>query len=279
MRMQTPGGRWVPVEVVMKNYEVVPYVLIPLLGYSGINALAESIKERIDRGFDCLIMVTGERGAGKSTIVLQTALAIDPNFSVDNVAFRVEEFSEVFARNKPGSEGHYPQIIMDEAGFSMHATDWASRMQRTITKHMIISRIKRQIIWMTVPKRAQLNNQLRDMPYLWVDVREYMPFHKGYAEVLNAPGSLQSKWHPERYWVHSFALMFPELKGPLWDEYERRKIEFVRGVTEDQGSSGIDDDLDDSIRKMTAEGATQREIGARLGIAHSTVSKRLRKKI
>jgi IS30 family transposase len=65
----------------------------------------------------------------------------------------------------------------------------------------------------------------------------------------------------------------------LWDEYETRKIEFVRGVTEDQGSSGIDDDLDDSIRKMTAEGATQREIGDRLGIAHSTVSKRLHQKV
>jgi len=236
MRFLTPGGRIVKAECIDDRFPVENNVLVPCLGYSGIKVLAEYIRERIDFGFDCLILVTGDRGAGKSTLILEAALELNQKFSVDNVAFRIEEFGETFKTNKPGKVKRYSQVIMDEAGHTCHAQDWMNRVQRTITKHMIVSRIKRQVIWMAVPKRSQLNNQLRDMPYIWVHVSEPREFVQGYAQVLTAPGPVQSMWHSERYWLHQFCFIFPELKGDLWDEYEKRKKQFVDEVTTDLAS-------------------------------------------
>jgi len=233
MKFLTPGGRHIDAECIEPNFPVENNVSVPLLGYSGVKVLAEYIRERIDARFDCFILVTGDRGAGKSTLILETSLELNQKLSVDKIAFRAEEFAEIFKTNKPGKVKRYSQVIMDEAGHTCHAQDWMKRVQRTITKHMIVSRIKRQVVWMAVPKRSQLNNQLRDMPYIWVHVSEPREFIQGYAQVLTAPGPVQSMWHSERYWLHQFCFIFPELTGPLWEEYEERKKAFVDEVTED----------------------------------------------
>jgi hypothetical protein len=227
----TPGNRIVWAECKELKHAVENRVVVPLLGDSGIKVLAEYIRERIDHNFDCLIMVSGDRGAGKSTLVLQTALELDPHLSVDNVAFRIEDFARIFQKNTK-SRKKYRNIIMDESGHSFHSRDWGNRVQRTVIKHMIISRVEKEIIWELVPKRSQMDNQLRDMPYIWVHVCEPSEFVQGYAIVMTAPGQLQSMWHPERFWVHQFAFTFGPLVGELWDEYEKRKIAFVSEETE-----------------------------------------------
>ena len=232
MPWETPGGRTVWAECIQESFPVENNVFVPCLGESGIEVLAEYIRERIDHGFDCLIMVSGDRGSGKSTLILQTALELDKNITADSVAFRLEDFARIFKYNSTKKK-RYAQVIMDESGHAFHSRDWNNRVQRTVIKHMIISRVKRQIIWEAVPKRSQLDNQLRDMPYLWVHVTEPREFVQGFAVVLTAPSPLQSMWHPERYWVHQFAFMFNKLEGPLWDEYEKRKIEFVDAITEE----------------------------------------------
>jgi hypothetical protein len=229
----TPGGRKVLAECLKHNYPVENNVKVPALGDSGIKVLAEYIKERIDYGFDCLILVTGDRGAGKSTVILQTGLEVNKNLTVDSIAFRIEDFARILNTNKPGRVGRYPQVILDEAGHALFAQDWMNRAQRTIAKEMIINRINRQIAWMAVPKRSQLNNQLRDMPYIWIHVQEPQAFVQGYAQVLTAPGPIQSMWHPERYWVHQFVFTFSKLEGLFWDQYEKAKLEFVNKVTEE----------------------------------------------
>lgn len=254
--------------------------LIPLLDESGIDYLAECIKERIEHKRDCPILVTGDRGIGKSTVKIKTARRIDPQFDIDKIAFSLEEFEKIFNENPYGDgEKHiYPQVDMDEAGHALYGPEWLAREQRTIAKQLIISRIKRQIIWMAVPKRMQFNNQLRNMAAIWVHVSEPREFVQGYAVVRMAPAHLQSEWHADKYWEPKFAFIFTAETGDLWDRYEKKKIDFVNRVTSDtaNGKSRQRDSMIVEIaQRMHTKGLTQFEIGEYLGKERSSISKML----
>jgi len=253
---------------------------IPLFDESGKTVLAKFITERIDHKRDCPILVTGDRGAGKSTLIGSTALEIDPNFPVENVAFRLSEFEHVFNTNPYGDglKGLYPQNDMDEAGHALYGPEWLKEEQRIIAKQLIISRIKQQIIWMAVPKRKQFNNQLRDMAYIWVHVMEPKEYLQGYAIVRVAPPDLQSEWFLEKYWVPRFAFTFPSLSGKWWDKYEEKKIAFVNEVTAEtakgrlKGGGKRVQAGDKAIKELYTNGSySERTLADKLGVSDTTI--------
>ena len=253
----TPGGRRVPIQVLEEKHEVSrikggPAVVVPLTDFSGIRLIAEIIKERIDRGRDCPVLVTGDRGAGKSTLILEVATTIDPEFDVDHIAFRLDDFNRIFSKNPAGDgkKGLYPQVVLDEAGHALFAQDWMARAQKTVAKQLIISRIKRQIVWFAVPRRMQLNNQLRDMPYIWIHVAEPFEYLQGYAIVHASPYTPEAKWHLEKFWVPRLALIYPSMSGPLWDRYEAEKIGFVDEVTLETASGSSGDQISDAFTEL-----------------------------
>jgi len=281
--MLTPGKRRVPVSIISKKHPVRGVVresYVSLLDESGVRFLAECIKERIDHNRDCPILVTGDRGIGKSTVKIKTAKTIDPKFDIGQIAFRLEEFEKIFQSNPygDGKKGIYPQIDMDEAGHALYGPEWLAREQRTIAKQLIISRIKRQIIWMAVPKRMQFNNQLRNMAAIWVHVSEPQEFVQGYALVRMAPAHLQSEWHSDKYWEPKFAFIFTAETGDLWERYEAKKIAFVNEVTGETmtGRTKRRDDFELQVVTRLAEKKMSQEfIGEIIGKERSTISKML----
>ena len=283
MLMLTPGGKAISVSVITKKHPIRGIVrpsIIPLLDESGVDFLAECIKERIAHKRDCPILVTGDRGIGKSTVKIKTARKVDPKFDIDHIAFRLEEFEQIFNTNPFGDadKGIFPQVDMDEAGHSLYGPDWLQKEQRTIAKQLIISRIKRQIIWMAVPKRMQFNNQLRNMAAIWVHVSEPQEFVQGYALVRMAPSHLQSEWHSDKYWEPKFAFVFTAETGDLWERYETKKIAFVNEVTADtaNGRTRRRDDFELQVVTRLAEKKMSQEfIGEIIGKEQSTVSKML----
>jgi len=281
--MLTPGKRRVPVSIISSKHPVRGVVresYVSLLDESGVRFLAECIKERIDHNRDCPILVTGDRGIGKSTVKIKTAKTIDPKFDIGQIAFRLEEFEKIFQSNPygDGKKGVYPQIDMDEAGHALYGPEWLAREQRTIAKQLIISRIKRQIIWMAVPKRMQFNNQLRNMAAIWVHVSEPQEFVQGYALVRMAPAHLQSEWHSDKYWEPKFAFIFTAETGDLWERYEAKKIAFVNEVTGEtmSGRTKRRDDFELQVVNRLAERKMTHEfIGEIIGKERSTISKML----
>jgi hypothetical protein len=243
--MLTPGGKPIRVNVISLKHKVKqgrkPHT-IPLIDKSGIRFLAECAKERVDNGRDCMILWTGDRGAGKSTGILETALEIDPGFDIDSITFWLEDFGAKFASNpqggvQPDGSTIYPQNDLDEAGHALYGPQWLAREQLEISKNMIINRIMRQIVHIAVPKRKQFNNQIRDMAFLWAHVSEPKEYKQGYAVVRMAPVEKQSEFHTEKYWEPKFAFIFPEMTGDLWDRYEAKKIAFVREASKDMGKA------------------------------------------
>ena len=283
----TPGGKKVSVRLIQKDYPIRQgkyRFVVPFLDDTGIRLLAEIIRERINRMKDVFVIVTGDRGCGKSTLILRLCLEVDKAFSVDHIAFKLEDFGRLFNENPQGdgSKGVYPQVVMDEAGHALYGMDWLTKEQKIIAKELIISRIKRQILYMAVPKRKQLNNQVRDMAFVWIHVSEPEDYYQGYAVVRLAPPKIQSEFHSEKLWTPKFAFVFPQLEGALWDEYEKRKIAFVNEVTDDiaagRASSRTVEQRNEAIReclRMTAlagQPVNQAELGRKLGLSRSQMS-------
>jgi len=288
----TPGGKFVRARVLDREWPVKQSNFghvnhVPLFDETGKTVVAKFITERIDHKKDCPVLVTGDRGAGKSTVIGSIALEIDPKFPVDNVAFRLTDFAAVFDKNPQGDgeNGIYPQISMDEAGHALYGSEWLKQEQRIIAKQLIISRIKQQIIWMAVPKRKQFNNQVRDMAYIWIHVLEPREYLQGYAIVRVAPPDMQSEWLPEKYWAPRFVFTFPSLTGEWWDAYEKKKITFVNEVTAEtakgKGRTKENDSRDAAIRRLVEDHTKLHDpISARelstdpsIGLSHAQISR------
>jgi predicted XRE-type DNA-binding protein len=279
----TPGGK--PVEGRVTNpehfagYQNGEKITVPLMDDSGIHVVAEIIKERIDRGRDCPILVTGDRGCGKSTLILEIALEVDPKLTIEKIAFRLEDFARIFNENPPGGGGVYPQVILDEAGHALFAQDWMNRAQKIVAKQLIISRVKRQVIWFAVPRRMQLNNQLRDMPYMWIHVSEPAEYKQGYAQVHLSPPGPDQKWYLEKYWKPWCAFVYPQLIGGLWDRYEEKKIAFVNEVTaETANGNAKKDDVLNIIHNLRKQRMSHQEIAEIVGLSRGRISQLLSSK-
>jgi hypothetical protein len=286
--IKTPGGRTVLVNVINPKHPVRQAghtFTVPLIDESGIRVVGECAKERVDNRRDCMILWTGDRGAGKSTGITKVARFIDPGFDVPQIAFHLEEFSKLFCTNPQGDgeKGIYPQVVMDEAGYALYGMQWLQREQMIIAKQMIINRIMRQIVHAAVPKRKQFNNQVRDMAFIWVHVSEPQEYLQGYAVVRMAPAHLQSEFHSEKYWEPKLAFTFTEEKGDFWDRYETKKIAFVKEVTEEnakgKAKGGKFADARDAVmkayyeyRRAKGEPLTYESLGEIVGLRKSQVA-------
>ena len=279
MRIRTPGGKWYRVNVIDPRHEIrAPggfRVRVPLLDNSGIFLTAKCIKEHINHKRNCNILMTGDPGHGKSTLISHCALEVDPNFNVAQVAFWLKDFEVIF-KSTPygdGETGVYPQINMDESAHAMYGPEYMKEEQRTLAKNMIISRRKRNIIWFATPKRKLLNPHVREMVNIWIHVTEPKPFLPGYARVRFAPPEKQSEFHAEKFWEPKFAFTFPEMTGPFWEEYEEKKIAFMEEASVKKVSSEAEDVLKIVVKNLRARGMSQAEIGKVIERNQSTVSR------
>lgn len=276
-----------PVRVIDPEYQVKMFSdgfgsrshTVPLCDESGIEFLARTIKERIDNKRDCPILLTGDPGIGKSTVGIKLARKIDSDFKLDNIAFRIEDFGRIFNENAFGGGSKYPQILLDEAGHALFGQQWMDREQQEVAKMLIIGRIKRQIIYMAVPRPGQLNSQARDRPFMWIHVFEPHEYEQGAAKVYLAPPELQSEFYVSKYWECKLVFTFKELEGQFWDNYEQRKIQFVQEITAQTASgAGKYDRYVRLIRHMIeTQGYSQTKIAEIMGCDKSWITLMLKK--
>ena len=280
MLMPTPGKKLVEVGVVEKRHEIKSSgdfrLTVPLLDPSGIKFTARCIQEHIINKRNYNVLVTGDPGLGKSTLISQIALEVDPNFSVDKVAFWLKDFDKIFQENPYGNgeTGVFPQLSMDEAAHAMYGPEYMKEEQRVLAKNMIISRIKRQTIYFSTPKRKLLNPHVREMVNIWIHVGEPRPYLQGYARVRFAPPERQSEFHVEKYWEPKYAFIFGPMSGPWWEKYEEKKVAFLNEAAISKPKFNGDDTLIRIVTKNLKHfGMTQTEIAKILERGQASVSR------
>lgn len=113
------------------------------------NPFIEFIKNRVKRNKNCLIIIVGETGSGKSYGGLRLLEVLDPTFNIDRVAFSGKEFLEIIMRK---DLKHGNGIMLDEAGISMDARTWWSTHNRLINLTLQTFRYRRLICVFTCPQ-------------------------------------------------------------------------------------------------------------------------------
>ena len=149
---------------------------------SYLNPAAEEfirdLKYDLRNDWDRIIVVTGPRGVGKSTLSLMLVKLVDYYFNFSRLAFQPEEIIPVIQ----GMEA-YEGMVMDEGGEVWGRQDWATKVSINITKQFQGDRFRNTIRFVLAPNIFYLNRKAIDMAHYWI--RVYSPDNRlrGYAEL------------------------------------------------------------------------------------------------
>lgn len=110
------------------------------------------LQEAIPNNWDCLGIVFGREGSGKSTLATQICYKLDPQFSVNNIVFKGEEFL-----NAIETLPYESAILWDEAITGAKASQYAEKIAQQIITNLTMIRKKRLKIILCLPYLYMIN--------------------------------------------------------------------------------------------------------------------------
>jgi len=229
------GKNAIPVNQYKEDYQVGynPPVLVPIYDSSFLNYLIKLWQYRVNQCWSVDVMITGDRRVGKSTLASILASMMYKIFSVNNIAFKIEQFQEILRSNPVAGDGIYPVAILDEAGFDMFAQEWADQLQKEMVKAFEIIGAKYQTIFLLAPNPSLINRGLRKMASYWI----YLPSEKMTRGVAEYYEVKVNKYDGSIYYDPQCAFLFDPIDQDhnnhllsIWKEYEKRKMEFIEDV-------------------------------------------------
>lgn len=162
--------------------------------------------------------LVGETGRGKSWAGLCLAETLDPNFSIDQVAFTPIEFLELVKSNEYG-KGSF--IVFDEAGVGISNRDWYSEVNKQVGFVLDTWRNQNRGAIFTLPSLGGLDKKALGRLHGYIDMKG-IDYEEG-----NSLGKyyniVQDTWSGQIY------RKFPELREPGKDYMiEKKWIKFMR---------------------------------------------------
>jgi hypothetical protein len=277
--LKTENGKEIEVGVLAPRIAVRSdkkgHIFVPFLDERVIDYIAALILEMIEDGFDCIVMITGRRRTGKSTLGAQIARKVDPAFSVKNVAFRIEAFSDVLNENPYADvgKGIIPQALYDEAGHGLYSKEWMSLWVRNLVKCLEVIGMKQEICYFILPHMKKLTGDIRDeMCHIWIDVDTKYKHERGYAELFMGN---RNKFEQSIWWNPKCAFKFNEMTDPWWIEYQDKKRGFVNEIAAEKltntNQSKKDERLAQVLDIMHRDGLTYREIELKYKVPRQTI--------
>jgi len=86
---------------------------------SKTNVFLENVKRIIlEKDLDWLHVIVGKEGVGKSSLGIYLCRTFDPNFSIENIVFDINELKDRVRNSKPGDA-----ILIDEGALIFFSTD------------------------------------------------------------------------------------------------------------------------------------------------------------
>jgi hypothetical protein len=129
--------------------------------------LVKAIKKRIDIKWDCVFVVDGEEGVGKSSLSILLGYLLDKDFDLDkNIAY-LPQTSEV--EEKFRSIESKQVLLIDEAIKAFYKLRFMDKMQARINIMYATERKQRKITILCIPRFTDLNEFFRnDRVQFWI---------------------------------------------------------------------------------------------------------------
>lgn len=231
----------------------------------GTRYILRKIIKQQEKEQDCLIMITGKEGKGKSTLMAhimriieeEKGIKINPN---DSVAFRLKDFFRIWGRAPK-----FAPLCLDE-GKELMGINFQKQDVKTFEEKMTSLRIESHIYIICI------TNPFRVMKYVKEDKKSYI-FHcmnRRNVKIFNASEfnrmiedikDFKSTALLDRSNKYIFSDSFGKAEGEFWDQYSLMKKSFAaqeKALLEQHRELEYSDDVVKEIRK--AEGTTQKEV-------------------
>jgi hypothetical protein len=210
----------------------------------------------------------GETGDGKSWGAARIAEAVDPNFTVDNIAFNVEEFLEIAGdKSKPAGS----ITVLDEAGVAASNRNWYEVANEVLNFLLQTWREQNRGAILTVPELDLIDKAVRRRFHHYfemVSIDEEEQVSKAKCQYIDT-----DRKHGKNYfWYHRLKgedgrvrkykhVQFNPPSEDLREKYETRKQEYTQQLNEDllekikQENSDEDDgrSLDSIVDEIVSE--------------------------
>lgn len=248
----------------------------------------------------------GVRRSGKSVNAICQAFAIDPDFSIENVAFTFQDLKElIYSKQKVA-------LVWDEASVTAYARDFMTRVNKDMNKFFQVFGYRRICIIATFQSMAALDAELRRQidAVFWCRSHDYrdksgepatrkfiMPFKVkknpfdfpkitpwSYLPTKNSPNPVNIGWIqvPE----YEKLLNYYGVSKQFMKDYQKKKQEFFESMDQDEDSEETHIDkrwlqtvekqqnaLKTSINYMSTKlGMTQKEISSAIQVPRSTIN-------
>ena len=145
--------------------------------------------QAIPNNWDGLGLFFGREGSGKSTLVFQTALYLDPAFNLSRVVFTPEQFENLIDNVPDGSA-----VVWDEAVTGASSTDHASKISSSIIKKLVQIRKKKLKILLCYSYLYSLNSYFIGRCLFSVYVYAKNFDDRGYAYFYSQPQTETLYW-------------------------------------------------------------------------------------
>jgi hypothetical protein len=207
-----------------------------------IRAFADLIRDVCQDGWDAPIAVTGPRGVGKSTFLLQFFKEWSDDYNpVRDMPMDRDGLVELIDNG-----GRYKGIHCDEAIGMLFSRNWSDPEQIALLSKFDRSRHMNQVIGIAIPRFAALDSHLRNsVVRFWVHVyKRTLNPRKAYAHVFQADDNpaatdvwdlkgIHKRWingSLQRHYLYRGEIVFdPLTKGEeeVYDEIKRIKRSIV----------------------------------------------------
>jgi len=287
-QLAAPDGERITVGVVSDGYQIGrgkrSKQIVNVYDERFLDYIAALVRHRPKTGWDCNILLTGPRRAGKSTLGIQIGRKVDPrHFTIKQVAFRIEEFNSILKENPYADpeNGIYPQAQLDEAGFDLFSQNWMETVQRNIVRRFEVIGAKRQTVELVLPHRMLLNRSFREgMVHYWINVRAFEGM-RGFAEFREG---VENVWKLDMFWKPICAFTFKSIDDDFWRAYVKKKEAFIEEVCgetlfqpERQHTKELIGQRNRAISQAWRTGHyTQEALASETGLAQSTIAEVVR---
>ena len=215
---------------------------------------------------DWVFCMGGMEGAGKSTLALKTAKALDPTFDIKKQL--VDSLKEYSVLTKEIKNEPFKAIDFDEAVNAFFSRSAMEKANKILVKLFITNRSYRHFHFITIPSVFYLDRYIREwrvktFTYSWIDWqypnrRFFAVYHrKRYKQLIMGGKAAQKamidKDELMRRYKPNFVTSFERLNKKDWAIYEKVKDKFQEGL------------LDEAITE-----ATKLEVARKIGFHADT---------
>jgi hypothetical protein len=127
--------------------------------------LSKIIAGRNTNNKNCIIVFTGETGAGKTYSAIDLAEKCDENFGIDNVFLTIEELIDYIIDKDGGT------MVLDDAGVELFSRNWQSKSNKMLSIIAQSFRYKKINLFFTVPSIGMLEKNAYRLSHYLVDIQ------------------------------------------------------------------------------------------------------------